>query len=368
MWPPYGQGGEELTNQENYDILRGQLDIEVLTTHPRVSPGYTQAEPAADADNKIHRLLDPGRNQDPLYNVRIFEDLCASLRPDVLLIGHPYGFSPALIDALKSSPLLKIFFIGDITCYQTTECGFFPAEYFSGEYCVFVSDFTRESLASGWHSFIQQTRSFLFDSDKCFTLYPATESQSEIADVSHFSVCSLGRFDAIKGFDTLLQAAHRYQFAQHVTIYGDGQFRAQCENYVSCPGWLQSDAKLEALRQHSVFVFASKFHETFGRTWLEAASVGLPLVVSDIEVMQEVIPADHAEFFKRGDPDQLGKAVLKMTDVRVREAYQEKSLALAARYSSQHRRRNLQDIMFQILGKEPARGRSVIDSEGENET
>jgi len=368
MWPPYGQGGEELTNLENYDILKEQLDIEVLTTHPCMSPEYTQTVPVKNSENRIHRLLDPGRDQEALYNVRIFEDLCASWRPDILLIGHPYGFSPALIHVLKKSSLLKVFFIGDITCYQTSECGVFPADYFSGEYCIFVSDFTRESLGRGWHSFLQQTRAFQFDSDKCFTIYPAIEAQTDIADVSSFSVCSLGRFDAIKGFDTLLHAACMHRFSQYVTIYGDGQFRKQCENYVSCPGWLQSNVKLEALRQHSVFVFASKFHETFGRTWLEAASVGLPLVVSDLEVMQEVIPADHVITFKRGDPDQLGRAILKMTDAGVREAYQEKSLALVAHYSPARRRSELQEILSKILGKASALYQTAFTNEGEKNT
>ena len=29
MWPPLGQGGEELTNLENFEILRDILDIQV---------------------------------------------------------------------------------------------------------------------------------------------------------------------------------------------------------------------------------------------------------------------------------------------------------------------------------------------------
>jgi len=345
MWPPFGQGGEELTNQENYSILSELFDIQVLTTTPEVSPSFAHNTPQAGEDKNIHRLLNP---ENPEYNSKVFIDLLKRHRPDVVLVGHPYGFGPGLIDEIRRARETKIFFIGDITVYQDNACGNFPPDYFTGEHCIFVSDFTRLCLQAGWHSFLPETKRFRFDPDKCYTLYPSIEKQEKHADISRFSVCSMGRFDAVKGFDTIVASALEHGYAKHITLYGDGMYFPKYSELVHCPGWLHSDIKLDTLRKHSVFIFNIRYHETFGRTWLEAASVGLPLVLSDLDVMQEVVAGDYAIMFKRGDNNDLARAVRQLTDISVREEYQEKALALAAIYSHERKRRRLLDIVQHI--------------------
>jgi len=351
MWPPFGQGGEERTNLENFTILGELFDISILTTSQEVSPDYSRKESCVEDEGEILRLLQVCENVQFGENLNIFRSVMEELKPDVLLIGHPYGFGPELVDELKRRTELKVFFLGDITVYQDNRHGYFPADYFSGEYCIFVSDFTRRCLEAGWHTFLPETRQFRFDDDKCFIVHLSVDRQMEFADVSHFSICSLGRFDRVKGFDVLINSAHKHGYREQITLYGDGPYKPVYSQYVECPGWLETGEIMNALRQHSVFVFPSRFHETFGRTWLEAASIGLPLIIADIDVMKEIVSDELVIMYRRDDVDDLAHAVNRLRDPGLRREYQQKSLRLASAYSKERRRARLLDAMRHILAE-----------------
>jgi len=69
------------------------------------------------------------------------------------------------------------------------------------------------------------------------------------------------------------------------------------------------DQELGALYANATaFVFPSSF-EGFGLPPIEALSAGAPIVVSDIPVHREVLPAEGVFFFKSGDKDGMIDAI-----------------------------------------------------------
>jgi glycosyltransferase involved in cell wall biosynthesis len=64
-----------------------------------------------------------------------------------------------------------------------------------------------------------------------------------------------------------------------------------------------------------VFIFPSR-SEGLGLALLEAASLGIPIICSDIPTFREIFDEDEATFFKLDDIDDLNKAILKLEEIR----------------------------------------------------
>jgi len=78
---------------------------------------------------------------------------------------------------------------------------------------------------------------------------------------------------------------------------------------VSVVGFLASAEKDRAFREHDCLVFPSHW-ESFGLTILEAASYGMPSVVSDHPNLTSLFPADLSFAAPCGNPQALGEAML----------------------------------------------------------
>lgn len=95
-----------------------------------------------------------------------------------------------------------------------------------------------------------------------------------------------------------------------------------------------SDQELSTLYSHaSAFVFPTSF-EGFGLPPIEALSAGTPVVVSDIPVLKEVLPAEGVFFFKSGDKDGMIAAIERVL------ADPAKAKSEAARGGAEVRRRH----------------------------
>jgi glycosyltransferase involved in cell wall biosynthesis len=66
----------------------------------------------------------------------------------------------------------------------------------------------------------------------------------------------------------------------------------------------------ELLHQYDGFILASA-HEGFGIAMVEAMAIGLPCILSDIEVHREVT-SNHALFFDLNSPEDCANKILEL--------------------------------------------------------
>ncbi len=113
-------------------------------------------------------------------------------------------------------------------------------------------------------------------------------------------VVSTGRLNNLKNHVTLVQALRELPPDVHLAIAGQGPEKAallaaaeelQLRQRLHLVGEVPPARILEFLAAGDVYAFASR-EETFGLAAAEAAIAGLPIVSSDLAVLQEVLTAD----------------------------------------------------------------------------
>ena len=128
-------------------------------------------------------------------------------------------------------------------------------------------------------------------------------------------ILSVGRLDAYKQPQRVVEALGHCAPDTTLTLVGDGPLRRTLEhstpgpgNRVRLLGQVSRAAVLDEYRNADVFVSLSR-HESFGLAVLEAAVAGLPVVASAIPAHLETaayMPPGRIEFV---DPDATGKDV-----------------------------------------------------------
>ena len=119
-----------------------------------------------------------------------------------------------------------------------------------------------------------------------------------------------------KGIDTLLSTWEKIGHNIPLKILGDGPSASQvaeASRRIFGVEWLSKKPKqfvLNLMKDAIVLIFPSVSYETFGLTILEAYSVGLPVIASNLGSMSSMI--DHKRtglHFSPGDPDDLAAKV-----------------------------------------------------------
>lgn len=126
----------------------------------------------------------------------------------------------------------------------------------------------------------------------------------------------VGRLTQAKNLDTVIRAL-KYLSKWKLTIVGSGDREkyeklAQKNGVESQINWIESlpnDQIAKLMKNHSVFCVPSKW-EGFGVVFLEAVSVGIPVVTSDIPPMNEYLSRDVVSFVKDYEnPSVLAKNI-----------------------------------------------------------
>lgn len=140
-----------------------------------------------------------------------------------------------------------------------------------------------------------------------------------------FNVLYVGQLADNKGVQILLKAFIKMVQQRpdvKLTIVGDGPLRPLLENLilgtgienkVEFAGKVSHSHVMDFYRQAHVFVHPGLWHEPFGRTLLEAMSVGLPCVVSDVGAPPEIV-GDAGLVFPAGDEDALADLLIRLYD------------------------------------------------------
>jgi glycosyltransferase involved in cell wall biosynthesis len=127
-----------------------------------------------------------------------------------------------------------------------------------------------------------------------------------------------GRLSHEKGADVAVRAMARLGDGAHLHIAGDGPDRAALEalaareapGRVTFHGRLTRHRLLDLLRESSVAVVPSVWHENQPMAVLEALAVGLPVVGTELGGVPELVaPGVDGELVPHGDPDALAAAL-----------------------------------------------------------
>lgn len=152
---------------------------------------------------------------------------------------------------------------------------------------------------------------------------------------------TVGRLVPVKNYPRLLRAAAPLVEEENasVVVVGDGPERAALESLaddlgigsdVHFPGYQPRDEVYRLLHSFDIFGFPS-FAEGFGVAVVEAMTAGVAPVVSDIQVMHEIV-GDAGLYVQPGNVDDIAEAlrmVFTEPDTRARLSEQARQRALA---------------------------------------
>ena len=126
----------------------------------------------------------------------------------------------------------------------------------------------------------------------------------------------LGRFSPEKGFGLLAQASSALN--KKVMFIGAGDMEEELRDQnpsAIFTGWLSATEIQKKMRDARVLVFPSKSYETQGLVVSEAASYGIPAIVSDVSVASELIEENvNGVLFKSDDLSELTQKISLFDD------------------------------------------------------
>lgn len=151
--------------------------------------------------------------------------------------------------------------------------------------------------------------------------------KNSVVDINRFEFASSGLLLERKGFDVLLSAfsevVKTYPFCR-LTIYGDGPEKRklltltkklQIENSVEFYGAYKKEEIAELYSKSDAFVLASR-RETFGVVYIEAMSVGLPVIATVCGGPENFVTQRTGYLVEKNNVQQLRDAMLRMIEHR----------------------------------------------------
>jgi glycosyltransferase involved in cell wall biosynthesis len=130
-----------------------------------------------------------------------------------------------------------------------------------------------------------------------------------------FSVLYAGRFDESKGIDILLDALRWTSDNLRLTLIGAGALSRDILRWIAQAGlggrveirpWMERGALQEEFGRHQLLVLPSRKIEAFGLVCVEAQAAALPVIVSRVSGLPEIVPAGcDVLSFESGDARAL---------------------------------------------------------------
>lgn len=184
-------------------------------------------------------------------------------------------------------------------------------------------------------------RQFGYDHDRIVgNLLSADTGLIKAGDATARRFVFVGRFDPVKGLETLLNAhaalPEKVQAEWPLVLIGDGPLRARIEAvrtpHVQIVDYLQPEGVAAELERGGVGILASRW-EQWGVSLHEMAAAGLPLIASVQAGASStfVIPGFNGFLVRGGDVGSMCQAMLRMVDLpasaRVQMGRESRSLA-----------------------------------------
>jgi len=171
-------------------------------------------------------------------------------------------------------------------------------------------------------------------------------------DNQPFSVLYAGRFDESKGIDVLLEGFRRTSGRLQLTLIGAGALGADIRRWITQAGiegrvelrpWLGRDELQAEFARHQLLVLPSRQIEAFGLVCAEAQAAALPVIVSQVSGLPEVIPESLDILkFESGDAEGLAQRIEAISsDERLWQNLSQRCLANAQRFTMRACKRQL---------------------------
>jgi len=128
-----------------------------------------------------------------------------------------------------------------------------------------------------------------------------------------------------------------------LTIVGDGELRSELKDQaqaldilenVELAGRIPNRELPEIYASHDIFLYPGKWHEPFGRVFLEALATGLPIVANDVGSISEI--TDQGGMTINGDTDAFVEAILKLIEDDKLNHMSTKGTKVATRYKPKY--------------------------------
>jgi glycosyltransferase involved in cell wall biosynthesis len=173
-------------------------------------------------------------------------------------------------------------------------------------------------------------------------------------------VPTVGRLSKQKGQNTLIEAFRSVPDAK-LYLIGDGELRADTEAQIArlglqervhLVGEIPGEQVATYLRASDVFAFPSRW-ETFGLAIIEAAASGVPLISSDLDVLQEVLSLENGTPAAMMVPvDEVSRWTQALNDMLndpdLQQSFSEKSLQVSKRHSLESHVDNIEKLVESI--------------------
>lgn len=146
------------------------------------------------------------------------------------------------------------------------------------------------------------------------------EQECEVASNRDNAFIFVGRLTIEKGLDRLLEAWSRYTGNWELRIVGEGpmereaQAAAERDPRIRLLGKIPRAEMMQWMATSSCLIFPSPAFETFGRVLIEAYSLGIPVIASNLGGPADiVISDDHGLLIDPLNTQQMADAIEKMT-------------------------------------------------------
>lgn len=199
--------------------------------------------------------------------------------------------------------------------------------------------------------------------NSCEVIYNGVERQEKILRTSKYiRICFVGRLSAPKRPLLLLKALQKLpkesQDIVRVSIVGDGLQKKMLEEYINTHdmecvqllGALPREQIFDILHNSDIFVFLSDW-EGFPITILEAMSVGLPIIASDVGGVREAVDEYNGILIVSNAVIDITEAIGRLCEDRaLRDSMSDVSYArVQARFSLENMLYRVEDIYSEII-------------------
>jgi glycosyltransferase involved in cell wall biosynthesis len=166
----------------------------------------------------------------------------------------------------------------------------------------------------------------------------------------------VGRLSHEKGIRTLLEASKQIDF--HLEIIGDGEMRqmvqafAQQNPNIIYHGFQGQDFILQKMKSCKALLFPSICYEGMPLTLLEAFSTGTPVIISDIDNLNEMVQHQfNGLHFKTGSSEDLAEKIHYFQQNTTAHYYENARKTYEEKYNPEKNYLRLLEIYNRVLNK-----------------
>lgn len=331
LFPPSVGGVQSLMEGV---VENSEHDMEVLTT--------TREKSAGSKEYKVHRVNFEGFQG--AFNVLKF--LMQNSRDyDVIYFSRPTSTSKELVTRLLGNKIISHVHGTEITDKYLSLSSdrklhrsrtlwrklMFPLGLRSTSKFIAVSDWTKNLLTK---NSVKEDDVKVVHPGINFDAFNPSEDRKEHQE-EHLKILTVSRLHPVKNHKAVIDSIERMEDVEY-TIIGDGQQKEELVNYTEELGIEDkvdfrgeiTDNLLDHYKEHDVFVMPSKF-EAFGIVFLEANSLGLPVIGSNAGGIPSAIKDGETGFIVEPQPKNIEKKLKELRDSEKRNEMGENGLKWA---------------------------------------